>query len=173
MEREVNKELMNNCNKVLASSIVDLEEKKYLVKLKKIYFKVNNIEDIREYENRLYNNKSKKEKIDFEIERINLKIKTSDGQVVDALINKVLENMKNSKFSDDICDEIINSIIRIEVDLGLEIGLFEEFEIYFQDEVNKYLELIGDKRVEISYEDDMMEELYVGVVKRRINKKGV
>lgn len=112
-------------NKYLNSDATE-KEKVFLLKLKKLYFVVKDIPNYKDVQNSLYGNKSKIDIISFELTRIIKYEKIDDISLkqVDS-IKKIISDDKKD-LSDDLYIKIINLIIKIEISLGMNVGLFNE-----------------------------------------------
>lgn len=124
--------------KKILESNVTAEEKKYFLRLKNQYYKVKNIKNYELLQKKLYNDKSRYEIISFELARIlnmnNLPMKVSE-QVSD--IEKLLAIYKDSKLTDELYEKIVTLIIKIEMSLGMKIGLFSELCTLFESELKR------------------------------------
>lgn len=143
MKEKNNNTLLKDLNKVFTSNIIDINEKQNLMKLKKVYtnnLKLNNIEEL---ENKLYNNRTKREKIIFEIDRIKKKLIEEKNNNYNNILNYLENILKNNEQSEQFYDDILQSIIQIEWELGMNIALFKEFNLYFENEVIRSLEIIN------------------------------
>lgn len=123
--------------RVLIESGVPVEEKRYFAKLKTEYLKIKGIKDYQKIQIRLYENKSKIEIIKFEIARIKNHSKCNAkifAQIDD--INSLLK-IYNDNIPEQKYYKIINLIIKMEIQMGMRIGLFKELCDLFEAEVKR------------------------------------
>lgn len=114
--------------------VVNYDEN-YLYKIKKNYNNINKIDNCKIEENKLYKNKNIKEKVFFEIQRINkMKLNESQMKKLDQII-RFYEMIIINKIDD--YSDILAAIFKLELELDLKIGLFEEFKIFASNEIEK------------------------------------
>ena len=137
-------EIDKNFKKIIFS-IRPEEQKKYL----KMYNYYRNIKsyDYKELENKIYAKQGitdDKRKIEFELRRIRAFFKTNNitDEEFQERFNYIEKAfMVYSEYDDDIgkgdniLNEIINSIISLELDMGMKIGLYAELCDYFESEI--------------------------------------
>ena len=136
-----------NLNTILNNEKISIEEKKYLIALNNYVKKINKIKDYKKVEEIAYNNKNDFQKAVFELERITRHI--NQKKVVDnideikrelSIIALSIKMQKTSKKED--YNEILKSILRIEITLGMKIGLLSEVKDLFTDDINRFYNLI-------------------------------
>lgn len=148
--RKVDNNILEELNKIFISKEIDVDSKKELIKLRKIYMENLKLEDISEVERKLYKNKTNEEKLVFEITRIKMNVFNSNGnKKQDEMISRLLcylEKIIKLKNNTDakIYENLFNSIIKIELQLDMKIGLLEEFNLYFENEIKRYLDIINN-----------------------------
>ena len=140
----VNQDLLNKLNTILTSRRISLNEKKRLLNLKRIYIRNRRLNDITKTEKELYKNKSSTEKIYFEIRRIEMFLsQPKDNPKIQELLKIIKSSI--SKSNGHNYNLIFKSLITIEVELGMGIGLLKEFDDYFVDEVDYYYSRISNE----------------------------
>ena len=129
---------INSITKKYLGSNATVEEKKFFLQLKNQYFRIKSINDYEILQKKLYSNKSRCEIILFEIARIlkndKLNVKISE-QISD--VKKLLTINGDDELTDELYEKIINFIIRIEMSLGMKIGLFNELCNMFENEMDR------------------------------------
>ena len=141
----IKKEYNDKLNEIFSNENINIETKKYLINLKKTIKEINNINNIEKVEKKVYKEKDSFEKTIFELERI-IKYITKNNkesfeiqkelQIIDTNIRFKKIHNKND-YSD-----ILKSIIRIEIMLGMKIGLLTETNDLFYEEVERYYNII-------------------------------
>ncbi len=141
----IKKEYNDKLNEIFSNENINIETKKYLINLKKTTKEINNINNIEKVEKKVYKEKDSFEKTIFELERI-IKYITKNNkesfeiqkelQIIDTNIRFKKIHNKND-YSD-----ILKSIIRIEIMLGMKIGLLTETNDLFYEEVERYYNII-------------------------------
>lgn len=128
---------ISDITKKFLNGNASVEEKRYFIQLKNQYFKVKKIKDYDSVQKQLYQGKSRYDIVSFEIARI-LKSESYDIKYSDQITNikKLLSN-NNNEVSNELYEKIVNWIIRIELSLGMKIGLFNEVCILFEKEIEK------------------------------------
>lgn len=103
-------------------------------KLKREYFKIKEIAGYDKIQDKLYNGMNKKEIIEFEIVRI---LNNSNGNVLISerlvTIQKLLK-MYDEELPVDVYEKIVSLIIKMELSLGMKIGLFNELCMFYEKE---------------------------------------
>lgn len=136
--------ILEKLNMIFKNQEVSLEEKEYLLKLKKIYLEISKLSNIEKLENDLYKGKTNYEKCLFELNRIEKMIEVDSIEDLEInnevfFISKDLLNSKNLGIkSIDEYESFLRGIIKIEIKLGIPIALFVEFKSFFEELVNDY-----------------------------------
>lgn len=130
-------EHINEVTKKYIGSKAILEDKKKFLQLKKMYLKVINIKDYRIIQNQLYQNMDRNDVISFELVRI-LEKASDDSFVLEQVSNvKKILSLYDEDMSDDLYFKIINGIIELELSLGMNVGLFRELCLLFENKVEE------------------------------------
>ena len=141
---DLNSDFVNNANiKYDNGQITDGELSVYrnkflFVKLRDEYLKIVKIVNYENFQDQLYGSKNKREIVEFELFRIksnNLIIDSVKENIID--IEKLLK-MYDKEIPDDVYEKIINLIIKLELSLDMNIGLFREVCALYEKE-NKLL----------------------------------
>ena len=141
IDNSYDNEKINNITKKFLEGTASSSEKRYFLQLKNNYLKIKNIEDYDMLEKKLYDGKSRKEIISFEIVRILNKAKTNVKVLTQLEDIKLLLNMFNDDLPLELYNKIVELIIKIEISLGIKIGLFNELCDLFEEQ----LEVIDKK----------------------------
>lgn len=129
---DLNSDFVNNANiKYDNGQITDGELSVYrnkflFVKLRDEYLKIVKIVNYENFQDQLYGSKNKREIVEFELFRIksnNLIIDSVKENIID--IEKLLK-MYDKEIPDDVYEKIINLIIKLELSLDMNVGLFRE-----------------------------------------------
>ena len=144
------KETIEWIDDLLHSGDIDYNEKIYLLKLRNIYNKSFTIGDVDEIEKKLYKNRKPKEKFYFEKNRI-LRYMEKYGRDGDANFLSDLKFIKTKEKmlslindnDDDTYSELLQDLVKLEIDLGIDIGLFKEFRKF----VIRYLNDIDNTKI--------------------------
>ena len=121
------------------ASGANAEEKSNFIKLRREYYKVKQIENYSEVQKKLYENKTKKQIISFELSRLINTGRLNLSQAVD--ISELLK-VNSDDLTDELYEKMARVIIDIELSLGVKIGLFNELCSLFEyriDEIEKKL----------------------------------
>ena len=94
-------------------------------KLKELYLIINNIDDYGSIQKKLYENKTKKQIVELELARIKKK-KFKDRYIIDGVLNIEQLLRLYDDIPDNVYEKIINLIIKIELLLDINVGLFNE-----------------------------------------------
>lgn len=118
------------------NSSANASDKKFFLNLRKEYLTVKGVKDYKTKQQKLYENKTRKEIVLFEVARI----KNNNGfnsyySDKVATIIKTLE-LNSEMISDQLYKSIVDEVIKMEISLGIKIGLFEELCNLFHDEVS-------------------------------------
>ena len=120
-------------------------------KLREEYITIKNIDNYKDVENRLYKDKSRREIVEFELVRIIDNLNNNEF-VTSQLVNiEKLLKMYEEDIPDNVYKNIINLIIKIELMIDINIGLFVELCELFEGLNNKDIDEIS------SEEDNKME----------------
>lgn len=135
--------LIEKLSKKYIMSDESLEEKKSFLRLKKEYYKVKNIENYKEVQEKLYDNKSKAEILSFELSRI-LKQNANDSETLEyvASIQSILSSYKG-EITDELYISVSSIIIFLEISLGMKIGLFSELCLIFENKLQE-ISILGN-----------------------------
>ena len=129
---DLKSDFVNNANIKYDNSLLnDNEETVYknkflFVKLRDEYLKIIKIANYDTFQDKLYGNKNRKEIVEFELFRIksnNLIIDYVKENIID--IEKLLK-MYDGQIPDEIYEKIVNLIIKLELSLDMNVGLFRE-----------------------------------------------
>ena len=129
---DLKSDFVNNANIKYDNSLLNDNEgtvykNKFLfVKLRDEYLKIIKIANYDTFQDKLYGNKNRKEIVEFELFRIksnNLIIDYVKENIID--IEKLLK-MYDEQIPDDVYEKIINLIIKLELSLDMNVGLFRE-----------------------------------------------
>ena len=139
--KPLDNEKINLITKKYIDSKAHLNEKKNFLKLKKEYLKIISIENYVDVQEKLYSGKDKKGIVSLEIKRI--LNKGNDSEILEQVSNveRILDLYDDEDISDELYYRIVNGIIRLEISLGLKIGLFKELRLLFEKECNKIEEV--------------------------------
>lgn len=137
VKKEYNDEEINNISKKYLESGATVAEKRYFIKLKNQYFIIKSFKDYNVIQKKLYDNKTRSQIISFETFRIlkneNLSVKISE-QISD--VEKLLQ-MHGDNLTDELYERMCNLIIKIELSLGMKVGLFNELCNLFEGELSR------------------------------------
>lgn len=128
---DLNSNFVNNTNikddNSLINNDLSIYNNKFLfVKLSEEYLKIIKIANYDTFQDKLYGNKTRKEIVEFELFRIksnNLIVDYVKENIID--IEKLLK-MYDDEIPDDVYEKIINLIIKLELSLDMNVGLFRE-----------------------------------------------
>jgi hypothetical protein len=129
---DLKSDFVNNANIKYDNRLInDIEETSYknkflFVKLREEYLKIIKIANYDTFQDKLYGKKNRKEIVEFELFRIksnNLIIDYVKENIVD--IEKLLK-MYDEQIPDEIYEKMINLIIKLELSLDMNVGLFRE-----------------------------------------------
>lgn len=117
----------------------NLDAKKYFVKLKDEYIKIKKIENYQRIQETLYANKDRAEILSFELSRI-LKQNPDNPKILEriASVQSILSSYKGN-IPDDSYVNIVDTIIYLELHLGMKIGLFNEVCLIFESKLQEVL----------------------------------
>ena len=129
--KDLNSDFVNNTNikydNGLINNDLSVYKNKFLfVKLREEYLKIIKIDNYDTFQDKLYGNKNRKEIVEFELFRIksnNLIIDYVKENIID--IEKLLK-MYDGQIPDEIYEKIVNLIIKLELSLDMNVGLFRE-----------------------------------------------
>lgn len=108
-------------------------------RLKEEYLKIIKISDYERIQEKLYASKSNREIIEFEIVRIR-KNYSGDLFISERLVDvEKLLKMYGDEIPDDVYDKVVNLIIKLELSVGMKIGLFKELCSLYEKEKLKNL----------------------------------
>ena len=120
-------------------------------KLREEYIIIKNIDNYEDVENRLYKDKSRREIIEFELVRIIDNLKNNDFVTLQLVNIEKLLKMYEEDIPDNVYKNIINLIIKIELMIDINVGLFVELCELFETLNNKDIDEISNE------EDNKME----------------
>ena len=107
-------------------------------RLKAEYLKITNIKDYEIVQQELYEGKTRKDIIELEVVRI---VNRADMDVIimEHVVNieKILK-MYDNDISDELYEKMVNLIIKLQLTLGMKIGLFKELCCLFEKEKKKF-----------------------------------
>ena len=132
-----NYERIENITNFYVSSDVSVNEKKDFLRLKREYGKIKKINNYDMVQKVIYKNKNNVEILAFELSRIST-VASERGLKIDQIndIQSILLSYKNAnEISDELYIKAINTIIRVELALGMKVGLFNELCTLFEDEL--------------------------------------
>ena len=150
---ELNDAFFNNTN--IEQDNVKLDNKELstykndflFYKLRKEYLRIIKINDYESFQKKLYGNKNRNEIVEFELFRIK-KNSSIDNSVIENIINiEKLLKMYNEEIPEDVYEKIINSIIKLELSLDMNIGLFKELCSLYEKENKMLNERLSHVRV--------------------------
>ena len=129
--KDLNSDFVNNTNikydNGLINNDLSVYKNKFLfVKLKEEYLKIIKIDNYDTFQDKLYGNNNRKDIVEFELFRIksnNLIIDYVKENIFD--IEKLLK-MYDEQNPDEIYEKMINLIIKMELSLDMNVGLFRE-----------------------------------------------
>ena len=116
---------------------ISIEDKKRLMRLRKIYLNILKLKNYSELEKKMYNEKNDSEKVFFEICRILNKVNDSPRELVNLMQAYNLEKSKCPKADYSL---IYDSIFNIEIKNDIKIALYDEFVKYYNSNINEYIE---------------------------------
>ena len=123
---DLKSDFVNNANIKYDNEEMVYKNKFLFVKLREEYLKIIKIANYDVFQDKLYGNKNRKEIVEFELFRIksnNLIIDYVKENIID--IEKLLK-MYDEQIPDDVYEKIINLIIKLELSLDMNVGLFRE-----------------------------------------------
>lgn len=123
---DLKSDFVNNANIKYDNEEMVYKNKFLFVKLREEYLKIIKIANYDAFQDKLYGNKNRKEIVEFELFRIksnNLIIDYVKENIID--IEKLLK-MYDEQIPDDVYEKIINLIIKLELSLDMNVGLFRE-----------------------------------------------
>ena len=131
MFKDLNSVFVNNTNikydNGLINNDLSVYKNKFLfVKLREEYLKIIKIDNYDVLQDKLYGNKNRKEVVEFELFRIksnNLIVDYVKENIVD--VEKLLK-IYDEQIPDEVYEKIINLIIKLELSLDMNVGLFRE-----------------------------------------------
>ena len=129
--------LIEKLSKKYIMSDESLEDKKTFLKLKKEYYKVKGINNYKDVQEKLYDDKNKAEILSFELSRI-LKQNADNPEVLEyiASIQSILSSYKG-EITDELYENVASIIIFLEISLGMKIGLFRELCFIFESKLQE------------------------------------
>lgn len=133
--KKMDSNVIKNATKTYLESNLSDKDKELFLKLKRLYLMVKDIPNYQAIQEDLYAGKSIVDIIIFELARI------TECEKADSLILSKVDEIKNiiaseqKQLSDELYAKIIKLIIRIEISLGIKVGLFNELCCYFEDMV--------------------------------------
>lgn len=128
----------NKFLKVLEGHL-DNSEKVFLKQLYVLYLRFEKLNNYDEEEKKLYNNMNDYDKILFETERINKFLRGKRDKRVSSSLNLIKNLVSNNRNMDDrLYASIYEEIIRLELKLGMQIGLYKEVCSLFKEKVINY-----------------------------------
>lgn len=137
---DLKSDFVNNANTKYDNSLLNdndgtVYKNKFLfVKLREEYLKIVKIVNYENFQDQLYGSKNKREIVEFELFRIksnNLIIDSVKENIID--IEKLLK-MYDKEIPDDVYEKIINLIIKLELSLDMNVGLFRELCCLYEKE---------------------------------------
>lgn len=141
---ELNDDFFNNIDMKFENNqrdnkdLSDYTNKFFFNKLKQEYFKIIKIDNFENFQDKLYGKKDRREVIEFELYRIYGNKNINDyvrENIID--IEKLLK-MYDKEIPNEVYEKIINLIIKLELSLDMNIGLFREVCALYEKE-NKLL----------------------------------
>ncbi|MEE3343263.1 MAG: hypothetical protein VZS44_04145 [Bacilli bacterium] len=142
----------------------DIDDRKFLLNMKKNYLKVMKLDNLEKLEKEIYKNKNSKDKYLFELKRIYDFLSVFPDKRVDEDLNvlSVKKNLvlKNNKDEEMAYKELLFDILNIELKLRMKIGLVKEFDDY----VGYY---INNNDSVINFDDDFDND----DINTHVNKK--
>ena len=127
-----------------------LKNESMFFKLEKLYLTIINIPNYEQRQKELYGDRNKRQIIELELNRIknhNLKNENIHKNVLD--IEKLLKmSDDNEEMSENAYEKIVNLIIKLELSLGIDVGLFKEACKLFENE-NGFMKGTSYKKVRI------------------------
>jgi len=141
---ELNDDFFNNIDMKFENNqrdnkdLSDYTNKFFFNKLKQEYFKIIKIDNFENFQDKLYGKKNRREIIEFELYRIHGNNNINDyvrENIID--IEKLLK-MYDKEIPNEVYEKIINLIIKLELSLDMNIGLFREVCALYEKE-NKLL----------------------------------
>ena len=129
---DLKSDFVNNANIKYDNRLINnIEETVYknkflFVKLREEYLKIIKIDNYDVLQDKLYGNKNRKEVVEFELFRIksnNLIVDYVKENIVD--VEKLLK-IYDEQIPDEVYEKIINLIIKLELSLDMNVGLFRE-----------------------------------------------
>lgn len=104
------------------------------LRLKKQYLRIINIDNYKSFQKKLYGNRTKKQIIELELVRIKDR-DFKDKNIVENVVNiEKLLKMQDDDIPQIIYEKIINLIIKLELSLDMNVGLFEELCKMYENE---------------------------------------
>ena len=129
---DLKSDFVNNANIKYDNRLINnIEETVYknkflFVKLREEYLKIIKIDNYDVLQDKLYGNKNRKEVVEFELFRIksnNLIVDYVKENIVD--VEKLLK-IYDEQIPDEVYEKLINLIIKLELSLDMNVGLFRE-----------------------------------------------
>ena len=129
---ELNDDFFNNIDVKFENNqrdnkdLSDYTNKFFFNKLKQEYFKIIKIDNFENFQDKLYGKKDRREIIEFELYRIYGNNNINDyvrDNIID--IEKLLK-MYDKEIPNEVYEKIINLIIKLELSLDMNVGLFRE-----------------------------------------------
>lgn len=154
-------------NAVFTSRYITIDEKNRLLLMKKRYLTFLKMKNIKEAENKLYNNRSDREKVDFEISRIEYTLQKKDNTQEIDKIKRDLRYVKNifaNAKKDTSYGNLFAILIVMEEELKMDIGLFEEYIDFFEKEVDVMYSQMVWREMEKDFEET---EALEGVIEEK------
>ena len=128
---------INEITKKYMHSNASTSEKKFFLILRKNYLKIKSIDNYQELQKIKYKDKDRDDIISFEISRIKKNIACNDSVLLQLdSIEKLISLIEDVKNIDYLYNKIINSIIKIELLLGMKVGLLNELCCLFESTLN-------------------------------------
>lgn len=132
-------QVLKRIDKLLQAKYIGFNEKKYLLKIRNLFLDSFALDNIEEYEKKLYKDRNYEQKFKFELTRIMDFMRNIDRDGDDDFLNtieyiKTKEEMLNMINEDRevTYHELLLDLIELELKLNLKIALFVEFREYVE-----------------------------------------
>lgn len=139
----LDKNYKDKIDSIFNDSSLDVKSKKRLFTIVNAYNNVKILDDYKKIEDKLYISQgvlSDEEKVAFEIQRISRFIIKNKKLEANSRLLSIVKSFELYKNSDnkEMITYIINSIIALELDLGMIIALYSELHDYCESEIDNY-----------------------------------
>ena len=119
---------------------VSIENKRFLIGLRREYLKIQGIKDYNNVQKKLYSNMDSNNILRFELERI-LRHNNLDAKIKEQANDMIrLINLYPTQIPTSLYNKIVYLIIRIEIVLDIKIGLFNELCSFYEKEMESISE---------------------------------